>query len=204
MQGGRSHSLEIFYAPGSNDRGHMFLSVCLFVCLSVCLFVCLCVVNFNLRYNFWTFRGRDFILYLACIPSGFPQSLNFGFSLKSPWKWICPWKVLEFRGPSLKFQLVVLDFLFCVFLTESLDGYSKLRGTRANFSQKNSARFARSSLQVKYFFQFLLLIYNSRTIVIISFLSQEYLQVFMYIMCFNVSICFKMGSLYSYCDIITS
>ena len=25
----------------------------------------------------------------------------------------------------------------------------------------------------------------------------------MYIMCFNVSICFKMGSLYSYCDIIT-
>ena len=25
----------------------------------------------------------------------------------------------------------------------------------------------------------------------------------MYIMCFNVSICFKMGSLYSYCDILT-
>ena len=25
----------------------------------------------------------------------------------------------------------------------------------------------------------------------------------MYIMCFNVSICFKMGSLYSYCGIIT-
>ena len=24
----------------------------------------------------------------------------------------------------------------------------------------------------------------------------------MYILCFNVSICFKMGSLYSYCDII--
>ena len=48
-----------------------------------------------------------------------------------------------------------------------------------------------------------MLIYNSRTIVIISFLSQEYLHVFMYVMCFNVSICFKMGSLYSYCDIIT-
>ena len=31
------------------------------------------------------------------------------------------------------------------------------------------------------FSQFLLLIYNSRTIIIISFLSQEYLQVFMYI-----------------------
>ena len=52
-------------------------------------------------------------------------------------------------------------------------------------------------------FQFLLLIYNYRTIVIISFISQEYQHVFMYIMCFNVSICFKMGSLYSYCGIIT-
>ena len=49
------------------------------------------------------------------VPTVLEKSLNFGFSLKSPWKWICPWKVLEFRGPSLKFQLVVLDFLFCVF-----------------------------------------------------------------------------------------
>ena len=40
----------IFYAPGSNDRGHIF-----FV-LSVCLSVCLSVVNFNLCYNFWTAR----------------------------------------------------------------------------------------------------------------------------------------------------
>ena len=85
------------------------------------------------------------------VPTVLEKSLNFGFSLKSPWKWIFPWKVLEFRGPSLKFQLVVLDFLFCVFWTESLNGYSKLRGTRANFPPKNSARFARSSLQVKYF-----------------------------------------------------
>ena len=70
------------------------------------------------------------------VPTVLEKYLNFGVSLKSPWKWICPWKVLEFRGPSLKFQLVVLDFLFCVFWTESLNGYSKLRGTRANFSQK--------------------------------------------------------------------
>ena len=34
-----------------------FLSVCPFVCLSVCL----TVVNFNLRYNFWVVRDRDFI-----------------------------------------------------------------------------------------------------------------------------------------------
>ena len=85
------------------------------------------------------------------VPTVLEKSLNFGFSLKSPWKWICPWKVLEFRGPSLKFQLVVLDFLFCVIWTESLNRYSKLRGTRANFPQKNLARFARSSLQIKYF-----------------------------------------------------
>ena len=56
-----------FYAPRSNDRGHIVfvlfvcLSVCLSVCLPVCLSVCLSVVNFNLRYNFWTVRDRDFI-----------------------------------------------------------------------------------------------------------------------------------------------
>ena len=27
------------------------------------LSVCLSVVNFNLRYNFWTVRGRDFIFF---------------------------------------------------------------------------------------------------------------------------------------------
>ena len=37
------HDTDSFYAPGSNDRGHIVfvLSVCLIVCLSVCLFVCL-------------------------------------------------------------------------------------------------------------------------------------------------------------------
>ena len=56
-------NLYSFYAPGSNDRGHIVfvLAVCLFVCLSVRLSVCLSVVNFNLRYNFWTVRDRDFI-----------------------------------------------------------------------------------------------------------------------------------------------
>ena len=47
------------------------------------------------------------------------------------------------------------------------------------------------------------MILQYRTIVIIFFISQEYLHVVMYIMCFNVSVCFKMGSLYSYCGIIT-
>ena len=43
------------FEPGSNDRGHIVFA--LFVCLSVCL----SVVNFNLPYNFWTVRDRDFI-----------------------------------------------------------------------------------------------------------------------------------------------
>ena len=48
-----------FYAPGSNDWGHIVfvLSVCLFC--PICLFVCLSVVNFILRYNFWTVRDRS-------------------------------------------------------------------------------------------------------------------------------------------------
>ena len=72
------------------------------------------------------------------------------------------------------------------------------------FPQKIGLASLAAAYKLNIFSQFLLLIYNSRTIVIISFLFQEYLHVFMYIMCFNVSICFKMGSLYSYCDIITS
>ena len=54
------------------------------------------------------------------------------------------------------------------------------------------------------FFQLPLLIYNSRTIFIIILPFPRIPTVFMYIQCFNVSICFKMGSLYSYCDIITN
>ena len=138
--------------------------------------------------------------------AGFPQSL------KSPWILGFPWKVLE-NEFILEKSLNLGDlpwnsigspwFLVLCILNWKLNGYSKLRGTRANFSHKNLARFARSSLQVN-IFPVPLAHYNSRTIVIIYFLSQEYLQVFMYIMCFNVSICFKMGSLYSCCDIITS
>ena len=90
------------------------------------------------------------------VPTVLKKSLNFGFSLKSPWKWICPWKVLEFRGPSLKFHLVVLDFLFWGFWTESLEWMNTANKEvqEPNFKKKNSARFACSSLQVKYFSSF--------------------------------------------------
>ena len=42
----------IFMPPDQMIGEILFLS---------CLFVCLSVVNFNLRYNFWTVRDRDFI-----------------------------------------------------------------------------------------------------------------------------------------------
>ena len=38
--------------PDGMIGGILFLS---------CLFVCLSIVNFNIGYNFWTVRGRDFI-----------------------------------------------------------------------------------------------------------------------------------------------
>ena len=137
------------------------------------------------------------------VPTVLEKSLNFGFSLKSPWKWICPWKVLEFRGPSLKFQLVVLDFSFCVFWTESLNGYSKLRGTRANFSPKIWLALLAAAYKLKYFSSSSCSYIILEQLLSYPSLSQEYLQVFMYIICFNISICFKIGSLYSYCDVIT-
>ena len=75
-----------FYAPGSNDRGHIVfvLSVCLSVCLFVCLSVCLSVVNFNLRYNIWTVRGRNFIfgMHTNDALSNDLVILNLTFALK--------------------------------------------------------------------------------------------------------------------------
>ena len=68
------------YASGSNDRGHI-----IFV-LSVFLSVWLSVVNFNIRYNFWTVRGRDFIF-------GMHISLMMPFQMTPrsmtlwPWLW---------------------------------------------------------------------------------------------------------------------
>ena len=48
--------------PDRMIGAYCFCPVCLFVRLSVCLSVWLSVVNFNLRYNIWTVRDRDFIL----------------------------------------------------------------------------------------------------------------------------------------------
>ena len=48
--------LFLFMPPDRIIGGMLFLS-CLFICLSVCL----SIVSFNIRYDFWTVRGRDFI-----------------------------------------------------------------------------------------------------------------------------------------------
>ena len=66
--------------------GILFLS-----CLSVCLFVCLSVVNFNLRYNFWTIRDSDFIFGMhtplmtpfQVTPGQLPCDLDFDLEAKN-------------------------------------------------------------------------------------------------------------------------
>ena len=114
---------------------------------------------------------------------------------------------LSLKRPSIKGTFLEISigspwFLVLCILNWNFEWLEQIKKYKSQFSPKNSARFARSTLQVKYFSSSSCT-YNYRTIVIISFISQEYLHVFMYIMCFNVSICFKMGSLYSYCGIIT-
>ena len=89
--------------------------------------------------KFLTYR-RNFISNLPDTHStGFSQSLKTPWILGFPWKWICPWKVLEFRWPDLKFKLAVLEFFVLCILNwnfEWIHGYSELKGTRASFSKK--------------------------------------------------------------------
>ena len=49
---GTNHDLDMFMPPDRMIGAYCFCPVCLFV---------LSVVNFNLCYNFWTVRDRDFI-----------------------------------------------------------------------------------------------------------------------------------------------
>ena len=103
-----------FYAPGSNDRGHIVFvrSVCLSVCLFVCLSVCLSVVNFNLHYNFWTVRDRDFIFGMHTLLKmpfqmtprcQWPCDLDFDLCAKNSFFGLCCRRVSQTH----------LDFFFC-------------------------------------------------------------------------------------------
>ena len=74
--------LSFYYASGPNDREHI-----VFV-LSVCLSLCLSVVNFNLRYNFWTVKDRDFIFGMHT-PLMMPFQMAPRSMTLSPW--LRPW-----------------------------------------------------------------------------------------------------------------
>ena len=110
------------------------------------------------------FRFRNWPAFcdeICCrVPTVLEKSLNFGFSLKSPWKWICPWKVFEFRGPSLKFQLVVLDFLFCVqcILNWKFEWIQQIKRYKSQFFPKKIGSLRSQQLTSWIFFKFLLLI----------------------------------------------
>ena len=59
------------------------------LCLS-CLFVCLSVVIFNLRYNIWTVRDRNFIFGMHT-----PLMMPFQLTPRSMtlWPWLWPWRL---------------------------------------------------------------------------------------------------------------
>ena len=56
-------NFSIFYTLDRIIRAYCFCPVCLFVCFSVCL----SIVNFNIRYNFWTVGDFIFGLYTQLI-----------------------------------------------------------------------------------------------------------------------------------------
>ena len=64
----------------------------------VCLSVCLSVVNFNLRYNFWTIRGRDFIFGMHT-----PLMIPFQMTPRSMTLW--PWLL------TFVLKIAFLDFV---------------------------------------------------------------------------------------------
>ena len=69
--------LLVFMPPNRMIGGILFLS---------CLSVCLSVVNFNLRYNFWTVRDRDFIFGMHT-----PLMTPFQMTPRSMTLWLWPW-----------------------------------------------------------------------------------------------------------------
>ena len=129
-------------------------------------------------------RKPNYIKTLASWPltsAGFPQSL------KSPWILGFPWKVLEndfVLEKSLNLGYLPWNFnwkslISCsVYLNWKFEWIQHIKRYKSQFSPKKFGSLRSQQLtSFKIFFQFLLLIYNFRTIVIISFLSKEYLQV---------------------------
>ena len=125
------------------------------------------IKHFVTLFVLWKFQLLLVTMFLTSrklkVPTVLEKSLNFWFSLKSPWIFGFPWKVLEnefvleFRGHSLKFQLVVLDFLFCFILKWKFEWIQQIKRYKSQFplppqkKNKIGLALARSSLQVKYF-----------------------------------------------------
>ena len=116
-------------------------------------------------------------------------------SLKSPW----------IKGTFLEISIGSPWILVLCILNWKFEWIQVFKRYKSQFSPKKVQLPLLAAAYKLNIFPVPLAHINYRTIVIISFISQEYLHVFMllYIMCFNVSICFKMGSLCCYCGIIT-
>ena len=88
--------------------GILFLS-----CLSVCLFICLSVVNFNLRYNFWTIRERDFIIGMHT-----PLMIPSQMSPRSMTLWPCDHVTLKLK---IAFSTLLPPGAYCCVSQTPLD-----------------------------------------------------------------------------------
>ena len=70
------------------------------------------------------------------VPTVLEKSLNVGFSLKSPWKWICPWKVLEFRGTFLELSIGSPWFLVLCILNLMFEWIQQIKRYKSQFFPK--------------------------------------------------------------------
>ena len=86
--------------------------------------VCLSVVNFNLRYNFWTIRDRDFICDVHT-----PQMTPFQMTSRSmtlwPWSKNSFWGFVATGGIHVVFLTPWFFFLSCTFLHHFCTLYTK-------------------------------------------------------------------------------
>ena len=95
---------KMFLCPRIKWSGHIVFVMS--VCLSV---VCLSVVNFNIRYNFWTARDRDFIYGMHTpLMTPFqmiPRSMTLTLKLKIPfWTLLPPGHTVVFHKHTLIFH----------------------------------------------------------------------------------------------------
>ena len=99
---------EGFYAPGSNDRGHID-----FV-LSVCLFECLSVVNFNLRY-----RQRSHIFHTRGEISRYSKAEDVQI-------YTCTYLSVPIRCTFLLTRIMLITIIQWIITNESIRYYKRV------------------------------------------------------------------------------